>query len=195
MSSWNWQADKDDVSSAAACFGALKHPRKMLLSDPSGSDLTGVPFSICYPFDSSFYLRSVSKTQPILCVKKQWDLHRMTWMRTKDARPNDNGLNNKRLYNNVLNEGRSNEGGSNEGGSNEDYPTKTIQRWRRTIGMTDDCPYDNQKVPHSTGTPNQLPSSQLVYYVGSDVPSAIGLVHLDLIFMWNLQLVALALRI
>ena len=115
MSSWNWQADKDDVSSAAACFGALKHPRKMLLSDPSGSDLTGVPFSICYPFDSSFYLRSVSKTQPMLCVKKQWDLHRMTWMRTKDARPNDNGLNNERLYNNVL----------IEGGSNEDYPTMT----------------------------------------------------------------------
>ena len=115
MSSQNWQADKDGVSSAAACFGALKHPRKMLLSDPSGSDLTGVPFSICYPFDSSFYLRSVSKTQPMLCVKKQWDLHRMTWMKTKDARPNDNGLNNERLYNNVL----------IKGGSNEDYPTMT----------------------------------------------------------------------
>ena len=39
----------------------------------------------------------------------------MTWMRTKDARPNDNGLNNERLYNNVL----------IEGGSNEDYPTMT----------------------------------------------------------------------
>ena len=126
MSSWNWQADKDDVSSAAACFGALKHPRKMLLSDPSGSDLTGVPFSICYPFDSSFYLRSVSKTQPMLCVKKQWDLHRMTWMRTKDARPNDNGLNNERIYNNVLIE------------DSKADPTKTIQRWRRTIRMTKD---------------------------------------------------------
>ena len=179
MSSWNWQADKDDVSSAAACFGALKHPRKMLLSDPSGSDLTGVPFSICYPFDSSFYLRSVSKTQPMLCVKKQWDLHRMKWMRTKDARPNDNGLNNERLYNNVL----------IEGGSNEDYPTMTKDH------RDDKWPLGWQMTVHMTikRSPIQLSSSQLVYY-GPDVPSAIGLVHLDLIFMWNLQLVALALR-
>ena len=144
MSSWNWQADKDDVSSAAACFGALKHPRKMLLSDPSGSDLTGVPFSICYPFDSSFYLRSVSKTQPMLCVKKQWDLYRMTWMVDEDQRrqaqrqwTQQRKTLQQRTHRRRIQRRLSND---DEGPSG----------WQMTIGMTDDCPYDNQKVPHST---------------------------------------------
>ena len=179
MSSWNWQADKDDVSSAAACFGALKHPRKMLLSDPSGSDLTGVPFSICYPFDSSFYLRSVQR--PNLCyVLKSSGIY-IGWRGWGPKTPGPTTMDSTTKDSTTMYSSKAD-------------PMKTIQRWRRTIGMTDDCPYDNQKVPHSTGPPNQLSSSQLVYY-GSDVPSAIGLVHLDLIFMWNLQLVALALRI
>ena len=138
MSSWNWRADKDDVSSAAACFGALKHPCKMLLSDPSGSDLTGVPFSICYPFDSSFYLRSVSKTQPMLCVKKQGDLHMMTrGRRLKDARQRQWKTLQQRTHRRRIQWRLSND---DEGPSG----------WQMTIGMTDDCPYDNQKVPHST---------------------------------------------
>ena len=122
MSSWNWQADKDDVSSAAACFGALKHPRKML-SDPSGSDLTGVPFSICYPFDSSFYLRSVQR--PNLCyVLKSSGIY-IGWRGWGPKTPGPTTMD-------------STTKDSTTTYSSKADPTKTIQRWRRTIGMTKD---------------------------------------------------------